>query len=330
MTMSKKLLSIIIPAYNTGAYIDQCITSIFSGLCQSEKELLEVIVVDDGSTDDTYAKLVCYATDLGVVLLKQQNSGSSVARNNGIKRAVGKYILNVDSDDFFSVGAINKVIAFLREHNECDVVLYDFYQLDDRSNALCPVVNKSIFPDKCSGQKAFCIMSANDTYTNSPCIKIINRDLIIKNNIFFMPGNMWDDAEWAPRVFAFAKSVGYIRECLYVVRYRENSQSHSAKNKKYYVDYMKTCKSLYDFVKTSSFSQEYNYAMMRYEISGNYWKLFEGVKYFKDNYEELIAFLSNKSDLQNFGKWNRRYIYRPIIRIIGVKNFCRIKSIFMK
>ena len=88
--------SIIIPAYNAEAYLQRCLDSIFS----QEFEDYEVVVINDGSTDDTAELLVQYAaghTNLRVIT--QSNQGMATARNRGIDKAKGEYILFVDSDD---------------------------------------------------------------------------------------------------------------------------------------------------------------------------------------------------------------------------------------
>ena len=93
-----KEISVVIPAYNASASIIKCIDSIFS----QTYPIKEVIVVDDGSSDDTYIKLVTYKEKFGLDILrieKQINSGPSVARNKGIMLATGEWIAFLDADD---------------------------------------------------------------------------------------------------------------------------------------------------------------------------------------------------------------------------------------
>lgn len=94
-------ISVIIPAYNVDNLIEKCITS----LCEQTypKDFLEIIVVDDGSTDKTYEKALEIAKNhSNVTVIHKENGGSSSARNVGIRKATGDYIGFVDSDDFVS------------------------------------------------------------------------------------------------------------------------------------------------------------------------------------------------------------------------------------
>lgn len=96
---SNPLVSIIVPAYNVGRYIEECVRSIMN---QSYKQI-EIIVVDDGSPDDTpiiIDKLA--AIDKRIVLIHQQNAGVSAARNAGIKASTGEYLVFVDGDDYIA------------------------------------------------------------------------------------------------------------------------------------------------------------------------------------------------------------------------------------
>ncbi len=94
--MNNIKVSVIIPAYNASQYIKVCLDSI---LASTLKEL-EVIVVDDGSTDETSAILDMYAHEKGIVAIRQTNGGPSKARNTGLQCAHGEYVGFVDSDDW--------------------------------------------------------------------------------------------------------------------------------------------------------------------------------------------------------------------------------------
>jgi glycosyltransferase involved in cell wall biosynthesis len=113
------LVSVIIPAYNAEKYISETIESV---LKQTYKNL-EIIIVDDGSTDDTERvvnnKLQAFSK---YKFLKQNNLGPAAARNLGIKNAEGDYIAFLDADDLWLPQKIEKQIRFLKEHPECGLV----------------------------------------------------------------------------------------------------------------------------------------------------------------------------------------------------------------
>lgn len=116
------LISVIIPIYNVADYLDACIDSIFN---QSYPNL-EIILIDDGSTDNSAHMCDQYALqDSRVVVIHQSNGGRSVARNSGLDRAKGDYIAFVDSDDMVSTDFINKLFNILNHHN-ADISICDF------------------------------------------------------------------------------------------------------------------------------------------------------------------------------------------------------------
>lgn len=111
-------LSIIIPIYNGALLLDRCLDSIFS---QKTQYLYEVILIDDGSTDNT-VELIKARQDPNIVLFQQQNAGPAVARNKGIELAKGQYITFLDADDYWKQGYIQKTLDFLNVHTECVAV----------------------------------------------------------------------------------------------------------------------------------------------------------------------------------------------------------------
>src|SRR5215467_8142244 len=96
LRMSTPLVSVVIPAYNAGAYIEDALDSVF----RQTFPRLEVIVVDDGSTDDTRSRLEPYRSRIHYVW--QTNNGSGAARNRGIDVSSGDYIAFLDADDLWS------------------------------------------------------------------------------------------------------------------------------------------------------------------------------------------------------------------------------------
>ena len=114
------LISIIIPVYNTEKYLVRCLESIINNTYKK----LEIICIDDGSTDNSLNILTHYAKkDERVKLIKQKQKGPSAARNKGLDVATGEYISFVDSDDFVSWNAYEILSTVLREH-ELDIVMF--------------------------------------------------------------------------------------------------------------------------------------------------------------------------------------------------------------
>lgn len=105
--MKKPKVSIIIPMYNVAEYIEQCIDSVLS----QDYSLIELVLIDDGSTDDTLeiARRITFG-EINVIICETENHGPAHARNIGIQRATGDYLMFVDSDDYLSLGAVTKLV----------------------------------------------------------------------------------------------------------------------------------------------------------------------------------------------------------------------------
>lgn len=100
-------LQIIIPAYNVENYIEECLNSVFS---QQTKYNFYVVIINDGSTDTTYSKILKYKNYQNVRIINQKNKGISMARNIGMKVIKAKYIMFLDSDDILWEGAIETLL----------------------------------------------------------------------------------------------------------------------------------------------------------------------------------------------------------------------------
>ena len=111
-------LSIIIPVYNGVLLLPRCLDSIFN---QKTEFTYEVILVDDGSTDNS-VELIKARKETNIVLYQQQNAGPAVARNKGMELAKGKYVAFIDADDYWNDGYIQKTVDFMNRHEECVAV----------------------------------------------------------------------------------------------------------------------------------------------------------------------------------------------------------------
>lgn len=124
-------VSVIIPTYNRGHYIEESIRSV---LTQSYADI-EVIVVDDGSTDDT-EKIIDAIVDSRLHYIRQENRGRSNARNHALSIAVGKYITFLDSDDVYLPNKIELQVAYLEGHPGVGMVYTSAYCINDAGDMM--------------------------------------------------------------------------------------------------------------------------------------------------------------------------------------------------
>lgn len=165
-------LSIIIPNYNSGSLLKRCVKSIINS-----KENIEVIVVDDGSTDDSIYTIT--GIDKRIKIIKQQNSGVSSARNNGLDNATGEYILFVDSDDTLNDGWDKYLFNCLIEDR--DLIIFNY--LNDGNKQTIIKENKVIREnDVIDFSKK---MLKNPTRYMTVWGKIFNLSVIKENHISF-------------------------------------------------------------------------------------------------------------------------------------------------
>lgn len=121
------LVSVIIPAFNSARYILQTLDSV---LAQTEQDF-EVIIVDDGSTDNTCSLIEHY--DSRITMFRQHNQGIAGARNAGLSHASGKYIAFLDHDDIWHPDKLKAQLDCFRNHPDCGCVFSQFRRWDDRS-----------------------------------------------------------------------------------------------------------------------------------------------------------------------------------------------------
>ena len=128
--MENKTVSVIIPAYNARSFIDRCLCSVLNQTYSA----LQIIAINDGSTDNTLDVLNAYAQkDSRILVIDQDNIGVAATRNVGLENAKGEYILYIDSDDWIERDAIEKLVFGMNE--DIDIVFCAFDNAKDGENS---------------------------------------------------------------------------------------------------------------------------------------------------------------------------------------------------
>ena len=211
----EKLATIIIPVYNVELYLNECLNSVLN---QSYKNL-EILVVDDGSTDHSGAICDSYCYDPRVTVFHQPNGGLSVARNTALDHAGGEYIFFVDSDDFIHPDTVSKAVASL-EANNADMVIFGHVRTQ---NNRC----EEIIPPKSIG------LSTIETQNRLISDQIENyvwdkayRGYLWKSRRF-PPGMNFEDLATIPYIAKSATKIVTVNEPLYYYRIHGSSYTHS-------------------------------------------------------------------------------------------------------
>jgi glycosyltransferase involved in cell wall biosynthesis len=210
----EELVSVIIPLYNSELYVYETINSVIE---QTYKHI-EIIVIDDGSSDNSaevVKKIIKDHNEMDIKYYYQANGGVSVARNNGIKKASGKYIAFLDSDDLWCKTKLENQIEILNKVNG-KVCYCGYSQLIEASNIIKKEKIKFI-----EGNILISILKERTGGCTSTWV--INKEVILNNNIWFTENCNWgEDTEFYIKICSIAE-VCYAKDYLVFYRVRENS-----------------------------------------------------------------------------------------------------------
>jgi len=207
-------VSIIIPVFNAEKFIKKCLDS----LLKTKLIEIEVLIINDGSTDESLKILNTYTNiDKRIKVFDQENSGQARARNKMLKEAKGEYIIFIDIDDYVDSLIIDKMYYSALE-NDADFIYCDYYEDNGNNKKL---VRNNIAEDN---------PRSNAILANfAPWAKLYRRSFLNKINFQF-PTILFEDITVIPIANALAKNPIYIQEGLY---YYNNINDSSSRRKKY-------------------------------------------------------------------------------------------------
>lgn len=244
-------LSIIIPVYNTALYLAACMDSV---LRQSSAESVEVICVNDGSTDDSATILHTYAERYSNVrIISQPNGGLSAARNTGLLAANGEYVLFLDSDDRIKPDTLSILDANLSECPDILAFGSELWYYENEYSVPNDKFNHRQYDRMLSGQQYLDQFVCERGWgPSAACFYAYRRTFLRQHSLYFPVGLLHEDELFVPQACALAQNVKILSNILYEYRMRENSIVHSAKLKSYQ-DKMVISEYLYDFFKNQHF-----------------------------------------------------------------------------
>ena len=271
-------VSIVVPVYNVEKYIEKCLDSIIN---QSFSNI-EIILVDDGSTDNSGKICDIYEKkDTRIKVIHKKNGGLSDARNYGIEVATGEFISFIDSDDYIEENMIER--------------LYESCKKDESDISCCAKILEydNGKKEKRNNKENFCITNIEalgkmfifDDIDNSACDKLFSKKLF--TDIKFPVGNYYEDIATIYKVFMKAKKISHIIDVCYHYIMRENSIS----NKKFDIRQIDMIK----FSKKSSVEVSKKYPDIKQQANSFY-------------YLNLINIIIKIKNADDFNKFKKEYI----------------------
>lgn len=216
------LVSIVIPVFNVEKYLSECLDSVIS----QNYDNLEIICVNDGSTDNSYRILERYQKgDQRIVLINQNNLGLAAARNTGLRFANGSFVMFVDSDDWIEKNAVTAVYRAF-DDDDVDIVCYGaMYRYEDKHE-----------PDKIAMRYKYDVKKKPEggwitKVSITAWAKMYRTDFLRRNKLEFQDGLYYEDNPFFWECVSSAKKIALSKEILYNYRIRSNSIMSNSKKK---------------------------------------------------------------------------------------------------
>lgn len=298
MTENKKepLISVIVPIYNVQKYIRQCLDSI---ILQTYKNL-EIILIDDGSKDDSLKIIKEYEKkDKRIKVLTQKNEGVSKTRNKGIALSKGDYISFIDSDDYISLCMYKKFVEAINKAKTCpDIFCCNtafYYEKKDLNNiGLGYSFDIRDWQNRKDENTIHTFDDCKKPFSGnmSVCNKIYKKSFLVENNLYFPDRRCFEDFQFSIFCLLEAKSILITNERLYT--YRKISQkSLTTRYNEYLFQIFDVNSIIKNKLKDMKKYEEYKYAFLQYEYMQYAFLLFRASKK-----ERVKFYITAKIDLK--------------------------------
>lgn len=296
-------VSIIVPVYNVEKYLSFCLDSLVN---QTFKDI-EIICVNDGSTDNSAVVLEHYAGfDKRIKIINKENGGLSSARNAGLDAASGKYIAFVDSDDFVSHFLVERAYNFVQKKN-ADFAAFGFDYVV--GNSLKLYESGFSFPKSLVGKCVYETDLNENFYTKihpTAWCKFYSAKLIQNNNLRFCEDIIFEDLPFAAEVYLSANRMVYTNLPLYYYRAERQGSILSRRDEKT-VDFMTAIERVDDVFHKYGRFEKYKNALMQYNIqrSIHYFITVDGAyreKFFYSMKKYFSKFNFKEYDRRRFAK----------------------------
>ncbi|MBO5349929.1 MAG: glycosyltransferase family 2 protein [Clostridia bacterium] len=288
-------VSVIVPIYNVEKYLKKCLDSLVG---QTLKDI-EILAINDGSPDNSQKIVDEYVKKYdNIKSYIKENGGQSDARNFGLEKAKGDYIVFVDADDWIDKNFLKVMYENAKTHNS-DIVICDFEEIYENG---VTKIKKEIDKNIEDIQKAYMIAMPGF------CNKMLKKDFLRKIDFKFFNGIFYEDLAIYPIVAAKTNNISYVNKALYKYRIRQGSTMNQQKNTKRLLDIFKVFEYIESGMESISnkenFYEEMEYIYINHLLHAASLRF---IKY-KDENENLIKI--SKIMKTKYPKWRKNKYYK--------------------
>lgn len=270
---NKRMISIIMPVYNSEKYISEAIESI----CNQSYKNWELLIVNDGSTDHTSEIIDDFSKkDSRIKVFHRKNEGVSMARNFALNKICGEYVTFIDSDDVYHTDRLKRMLQVYEQNRNCEIVFSRHKEFRGKLNIY-----------EANGSRKIVVSDEN----------ILEKVISDSKNHYvwnaILKSEIAKKAKFAP--IRFAEDFCYIRDCAWYCRqmavldevlyfYRrdnENAMTSHFFSEKYISDYMKLVENIYDFCKNHKLEDDFYKKMVAHEYAQNSMRIRKSTSYAK-------------------------------------------------
>lgn len=270
---NKRMISIIMPVYNSEKYISEAIESI----CNQSYKNWELLIVNDGSTDHTSEIIDDFSKkESRIKVFHRKNEGVSMARNFALNQICGEYVTFIDSDDVYHTDRLKRMLQVFEQHRNCEIVFSRHKEFRGKLNTY-----------EANGSRKIVVSDEN----------ILEKVISDSKNHYvwnaILKSEIAKKAKFAP--IRFAEDFCYIRDCAWYCRqmavldevlyfYRrdnENAMTSHFFSEKYISDYMKLVQNIYDFCKNHKLENDFYKKMVAHEYAQNSMRIRKSTSYSK-------------------------------------------------
>ena len=309
--------SIIIPVYNVEKFLQECVNSVIEQLFKN----YEIILIDDGSTDESGIMCDRFAeNNKNIFVIHKKNGGPSEARNVGIEKASGDYLLFLDSDDYWDDKyALQKIYKLLNSRrNLANVVLFQAKLLYPDGTLL---VDNGCFAQEFNEMEpleSLQYLSERGLLIGSACSKVVDRKYVLEHGLFFKVGIKNEDIEWVLRLANCLPKYLYSDQYFYVYR---KGRSGSITNCINYDYLMSFAEMLYEFQYFTYSNEQVKNCLLGY-IAYEYSILMAQSVFIKDKYENraLCNKLKSFSYVLNYDIHPKVKLVNKFVKLFGFRS----------